>query len=1038
MRVVFFLCLLNEKVPFLFPVRVEVDADELHFVTTCYRIPDKNSSYLRDDPAMVERIDIERPLVDYLAESGSLDPSDARNLLHRLVSQVAALHSSGRVHLDIRLETISLDDQLRPHLGRPEPFVVLGNLSTHPAINPPELQQVEEIKLPTEISAAQDILEKAQILLDPRRIDIYQLGCLACELLTGQAVSKYLRSPGVKALVPTEWRKLVDHSLGYDPAARLASCKQLRAALDALEIHGDSRDTTDTPRFGTSVDVLQDTPPLGSRLSGSSEDGEHQMELPFQQLGHFRIVGRLGRGGMGDVYRGYDEPLSRDVAVKVLSDQLAEKQEFVRRFREEATAAAKLSHPNIVQIHFIGEDQGKNFFAMQLVEGETLAERLQRDDRLNVDEALFILEQLLTGLKAAHDQGLIHRDIKPGNVLLDADGKHVLLADFGLAATFDSNNDLTATGIIMGTIDYMSPEQARGKQVDVRADIYSVGVMLYHTLAGRLPFESETPTGMLFQHAYEQPFPLQDLCPKISPSLAAVVAKLMAKDPDDRYQNCAEILVDFQAVREGHEVSATNTTSRRSLSQQFVTAPTFDDVPTVAFTRGPALGSAWEQVRDYCASIIRRHTPKMIQELQGTTQQVDGVVAEYGRRRNRLAALHQEAQQLSFNLRSDAENCRNAAAEAEHRIDQLPDSVEILQARHAQKELEQSAAELLASVHEQDIHTQEIGQRLQVAEATTAKLEAQREAMMRRLRVATGERLSPESQQTIRRRWTLAATSVGLLLVAGILLPSIFLGNNSPADGPLVESRSVDYRDAENVEAAYSVLAADPTDAWANLVTGKQLCYVRNKWELGLLKLAMGSDVELRKLAILEQRDPEEAAGQLQLADGWWDASTREDGAVRKLLWQRAFQWYAAVAQSTDISKEARQRALARLKKSQGIGPWRIVIFDIRADGDLSTVQIHGSRRTVPLELMPMETDNYLATWKEGQLSIKNKNQGTAYPMRISVAVDLADDGDFSIERYKSDGKVFLVSVYYKQAIIIQGDNLTGRSDADQPVVLHP
>jgi len=986
---------------------------------------------------MTEQIKTTQPLADFLAESGRLNSSEVRELLCRLVAQVTALHDSGCVHLEIHPRSISLDGQLQPSLGRPESLVVLGNFPTPLAINPPELQQVKEIKLPTEISAAQGVLEKAKISLDPRRIDVYQLGCLACELLTGQSVRDYLKSPRVKARVPTEWRKLIDYSLGYDPAARLISCEQFTAAFETIEIEGPSQDVADTPPFGTGVDVLRDTPAKGIHLSGLQKNTKHPSELPFEQLGHFQIVGRLGRGGMGEVYRGYDQPLSRHVAVKVLSKQLAQQQEFVRRFREEATAAAKLSHPNIVQVHFIGEDQGKHFFAMQLVEGETLGERLKREGQLDAKEAIFILEQLLTGLQVAHDQNLIHRDIKPGNVLLDAEGKQVLLADFGLAATFDSDNDLTATGVIMGTIDYMSPEQARGKKIDGRADLYSVGVMLYHLLAGpgQLPFEAETPTGMLFQHAYEQPFSLEDRCPEIPSSLAAVVDKLMAKNPDDRYPNCAEVLTDLRAVREGREVSAANRTSLRSRSRQMVTAPDFEDAPTTAFVKSPALESPWQQARDRLASIVRRHTPKVIQELQSTTQQVDGAVAEYRRRRNRLAALHQEAKQLVSSLRADAEDCRKAAEESKHRANQLSDSIERLQAKHAQKEFEQSATELLASADEQEIHTQEIGQRLQVVEATFAKLEAQRDAMNRRLRIAKGERLSSRTGQIIRRRWGLAAAASAVLLVAGFFMLS---RNDSAPSEQSVDVRSTDYHDTANIEMAYSVLAAKVDDPWANLMIGKNLCFVRGKWEKGLPMLIHGSNQQLRKLAFLEQHDPEEPVQQLQLADGWWDVSTQEDGAVRKLLWQRAFQRYAAIAQSTEISKEARQRALSRLKKSQGMGPWRIVDVDVRADGDLSTIQIHGSRKAVPFEIMPLETDSYIATWKKNKLSIKNKIQGTGYHLRIPFAVDLAQNNDFSIERYKSDGEIFEVHVFYKQAIIIQGDNLTGPSKSNQPVVLHP
>src|ERR1700676_875143 len=283
-----------------------------------------------------------------------------------------------------------------------------------------------------------------------------------------------------------------------------------------------------------------------AKSSTGSKDG-----LPFERLGHYRILKRIGRGGMGDVYLGYEDDLKRQVAIKVLPAELTRSEDFVRRFYAEATAVARLEHPNIVPIYFIGQDAGFHFFAMQYVEGESLDRLLTRRGRLGVDETLAILEQCLAGLGAAHRSGLVHRDVKPGNVLLEAESGRALVADFGLVKVANAESGVTATGAVMGTVDYIPPEQARGQEVDGRSDLYSVGVMAYRMLSGRLPFEAATPTAMLFQHAYETPKPLGEAAPDVPEALAALVEKLMAKDPAARYQSSAEGLGDIRRFRAG-------------------------------------------------------------------------------------------------------------------------------------------------------------------------------------------------------------------------------------------------------------------------------------------------------------------------------------------------------------------------------------------------------------------------------------------------------------------------------------------------------
>ena len=318
--------------------------------------------------------------------------------------------------------------------------------------------------------------------------------------------------------------------------------------------------------------------------------GAHKSDctLPFSRLGHYEIVARIGHGGMGDVYRGYERALDREVAIKVLPAELARSDDFVRRFRAEATAAAKLIHPNIIQMFFFGEDAGHHFFGMQYVEGESLADLLARQKKLPVTETLAIVEQALAGLAAAHSQGMVHRDIKPGNILLDSRNRRALLADFGLVKSLeDSVTGHTATGVVMGTVDYISPEQGRGQAVDGRSDLYSMGVLLYHLLAGRLPFEADNPTALIFQHVYEPPPPLAKTAPHVPAPLATMIEKLLAKSPDDRYQTAEEVLIDLRAFRTGQPLSLQAQPPEESrLQSTMVRLSDFDEARAAA-TRGP-------------------------------------------------------------------------------------------------------------------------------------------------------------------------------------------------------------------------------------------------------------------------------------------------------------------------------------------------------------------------------------------------------------------------------------------------------------------
>ena len=272
--------------------------------------------------------------------------------------------------------------------------------------------------------------------------------------------------------------------------------------------------------------------------------------------GRYLVESRVGGGGMAAVYRGVDTFLHRQVALKVLRSQFADDAAFVSRFRREARAAASLSHPNIVAAYDVGQDGDDCYFIVQeFVDGRTLKERIQNDGPLSVEEALDITLQVLRALAHAHALGVVHRDVKPQNVLLTQDGR-VKVTDFGIARA-EVGATFVHTGAILGTAHYAAPEQVRGQDTDERCDLYSTGVMLYEMLVGHPPFDGDTPLAVALQHV-EKPTPnLAAALPDIDPDITAIVTHSLAKAPDDRYRSTAEMIADITAVQEGgHPVYA--------------------------------------------------------------------------------------------------------------------------------------------------------------------------------------------------------------------------------------------------------------------------------------------------------------------------------------------------------------------------------------------------------------------------------------------------------------------------------------------------
>ena len=258
------------------------------------------------------------------------------------------------------------------------------------------------------------------------------------------------------------------------------------------------------------------------------------------RLGTYEVVGVIGSGGMGVVLKAFDAALNRYVAIKVLAPHLGNSGAARKRFSREAQAAAAVVHDNVMEIYGVADTDGLPYLVMPYVRGPSLQRRLDGEGPLALVEILRIGMQAAAGLAAAHAQGLVHRDVKPANILL-ADGvERVKLTDFGLARAADDAS-LTKTGIIAGTPQYMSPEQARGESVDQRSDLFSLGSVLYAMCTGRAPFRAETSYGVLRRITDEEPRPIREINPDIPEWLCRIVAKLMSKRPDDRFQSAREV-----------------------------------------------------------------------------------------------------------------------------------------------------------------------------------------------------------------------------------------------------------------------------------------------------------------------------------------------------------------------------------------------------------------------------------------------------------------------------------------------------------------
>lgn len=305
-----------------------------------------------------------------------------------------------------------------------------------------------------------------------------------------------------------------------------------------------SGDQIKCPNCGRKIPV----PTADDRTVVDSAYTEHD-PLVGETLAHYQVLEKVGEGGMGAVYRARNLSLNKVIALKVLPEVLTRRDpKFVERFQREARAAAQLDHPNVVPVHFVGSDKGHHFLEMAYVKGRTLGRVFKNGERLGLPEIVRIITEAARGLSAAHKRGVIHRDIKPDNIMIDSDGR-VMISDFGLAKTLSEDTGITVSGQIVGTPFYMSPEQCDGKEADTRSDIYALGVVFFEGVTGKRPFDGKTLLSVMYQHKNQAMPSPRSLNPRVPDSICRIIARMTAKNPINRYQTCEDLLRDLERAK---------------------------------------------------------------------------------------------------------------------------------------------------------------------------------------------------------------------------------------------------------------------------------------------------------------------------------------------------------------------------------------------------------------------------------------------------------------------------------------------------------
>ena len=525
-----------DKRRFLREARVSSALDHPN-ICTVYEVDETDDGRLFIAMALCDGETLKRRI-----ERGSLPLAEAVDIAAQLAAGLAAAHAKGIVHRDIKPANV---------IVAPDGRVKIVDFGIAKLPDQSRLTRDGTAVGTAGYMAPEQIRGDA---VDPRT-DVWALGIVLYEMVTGRspfpAETDHDRIRGIltrdpeslvvlRAEVPPNLERIVARAIGKRPEDRYPRMEELRAdLLRAAESLG-------LPGFQDGFDpTIRDIPSGFSRPRTTTEDTGHS--LAGQIVAHYRVVELVGGGGMGVVYKSEDLRLNRTVALKFLPPELTRDPEAKARFLQEARSASVLDHPNICTIHEVGEtDDGRLYLAMPCYDGETLRKRIERGP-LPIDEATDIAQQIARGLSKAHRHGIVHRDIKPANLMVTSDGV-VKILDFGLAKLAGSAA-ITRTGSSVGTPAYMSPEQARGEEVDHRADLWSLGVVLYEMVAGRRPFRGEHEQAVLFSLLNERPRPLHELRSDAPPELERIVDGLLTKEPGDRYPSVDGPLGDLTALR---------------------------------------------------------------------------------------------------------------------------------------------------------------------------------------------------------------------------------------------------------------------------------------------------------------------------------------------------------------------------------------------------------------------------------------------------------------------------------------------------------
>jgi len=324
----------------------------------------------------------------------------------------------------------------------------------------------------------------------------------------------------------------------------------------------------------------------------------------------YKIIKELGVGGMGKVYRVMDETIDEEIALKLIKPEIASDIRTIARFKNELKLSRKISHTNVCRMHHLGEDEGIPFITMELIHGADLKSFLQKEGALSLDKVYFYTKQICAGLSAAHKLGVIHRDLKPSNIMINEEGVAKIM-DFGIARSI-STETITESGMMVGTLDYMSPEQAGGQKVDNRSDIYTLGVILFHLVTGELPFKGDTPIGTALKHQTEPPPPPIELKPEIPEALNHIILKCLEKTPDKRYQDVEDLLIDLEKVETGETIKFKPETekSQKKFRWPIFAVPIFIIALLAAiyfiFIRGPSIKSPDLKIAEKTSTPIQK------------------------------------------------------------------------------------------------------------------------------------------------------------------------------------------------------------------------------------------------------------------------------------------------------------------------------------------------------------------------------------------------------------------------------------------------